>query len=175
MISKKPKIPKAIKRVGVFGNPLKEEVVATAESIRTFCTGRGVDTVSSDVLQDVLPSDYPVLSNEDLVKTCDVVIALGGDGTMLRAARVLGLTGVPLLGVNMGSLGYLTDVPLGELDESLDRVLRGDFHIDKRARVYCSVWRDNKKIATANALNDLVVNIKNEIGSFTSDENLRTF
>ncbi len=78
---------------------------------------------------------------------------------MLRAARVLGLTGVPLLGVNMGSLGYLTDVPLDELDESLDRLLKGDFHLDTRARVYCSVWRDGQKYSNANALNDLVVNM----------------
>ncbi len=155
----KPHHSVVIKRVGVFGNPLKDKIAETAGTIRDFCSSKNVDTVASLVLQDVLPDDYPLLSNEDLVKTCDVVIALGGDGTMLLAARVLGLTGVPLLGVNMGSLGYLTDVPLGELEDSLELLLKGDFHLDTRARVYCSVWREGKKIAVANALNDLVVNM----------------
>jgi NAD+ kinase len=89
----------------------------------------------------------------------DAVIALGGDGTMLRAGRVLGLTGVPLLGVNLGSLGYLTDVPLDELGEAVDKLLTGDYLIDKRSRVYCSIWKDGARVARASALNDLVVNM----------------
>ncbi len=78
---------------------------------------------------------------------------------MLRAARVLGLSGVPLLGVNLGSLGYLTDVPLQELDSAMRDLLAGNYFLDARSRVYCSVWRKDKKIASTNALNDLVVNM----------------
>ena len=78
---------------------------------------------------------------------------------MLRASRVLGLSGVPLLGVNLGSLGYLTDVPLEELSSAVEQLVAGKYHIDTRSRVYCSVWRQGTKIATAGALNDLVVNM----------------
>lgn len=78
---------------------------------------------------------------------------------MLRAARVLGVSGVPLLGVNMGSLGYLTDVPVDELTQAVENLMTGNYHLDTRARVYCSIWRGGQRIANTNAFNDLVVNM----------------
>ncbi len=148
-----------IKRVGLFGNPNKNDLPGAVETIASLCTAAGASVFASEDLAEVIPATVPVLTNEDLIESVDVVIALGGDGTMLRAGRVLGLSGVPLLGVNLGSLGYLTDVPLDELSDAVEKLLAGQFHIDTRARVYCSVWREGAKIATANALNDLVVNM----------------
>ena len=150
---------KPIKRVGLFGNPNKNDLPGAVQTIASLCTASGASVFASEDLAGVIPATVPVLSNDDLIESVDVVIALGGDGTMLRAGRVLGLSGVPLLGVNLGSLGYLTDVPLDELSEAVEKLLAGQFHIDTRARVYCSVWREGAKIATANALNDLVVNM----------------
>jgi NAD+ kinase len=89
----------------------------------------------------------------------DVVIALGGDGTMLRAARAIGDSGTPLLGINLGSLGYLTDVSSSELDQALDRLLSGDYHLEARSRVHCLAWRDGRQAADYTALNDIVVNM----------------
>lgn len=145
--------------VGLFGNPDKPDLLPAVEVIRGLCAARGVEVVASADLAGVLPRGLPSLAPQDLVAKADVVIALGGDGTMLRAARVLGLSGVPLLGVNLGSLGYLTDVPVQELPEALETLLAGRCHLDRRARVYGSVWRQGQKIAVANALNDLVVNM----------------
>ncbi len=151
--------PAPIKRVGLFGNPLKSDLPGAVKTIGDICTSAGVEIFASEDLAGGVPSSIPVLPNEDLIEKVDVVIALGGDGTMLRASRVLGLSGVPLLGVNLGSLGYLTDVPLEELSPALEQLFSGQFHIDTRSRVYCSVWREENKIATAGALNDLVVNM----------------
>jgi NAD+ kinase len=148
-----------IKCVGLFGNPSKSDLPHAVQTIWSFCTAAGVVVYASEELTGGVPDIIPVLPNGDLIDKADVVISLGGDGTMLRASRVLGLSGVPLLGVNLGSLGYLTDVPLDELSAALDQLLAGGYHIDTRSRVYCSVWRENDKIATANALNDLVVNM----------------
>ena len=148
-----------INRIGLFGNPLKFDLPGAVASIAEICSRSGVELLASEDLAGGIPDTIDVLPNPDLVEKVDVVIALGGDGTMLRAGRVLGLTGVPLLGVNLGSLGYLTDVPLEELDTALGDLLEGRFHIDNRSRVYCSVWRQDGKIATASALNDLVVNM----------------
>ena len=152
-----PQVP--IKCVGLFGNPLKEDLPGAVQTIESLCTSAGATVFASEDLSGAVPSSVAVLPNEELIEKVDVIIALGGDGTMLRAGRVLGLSGVPLLGVNLGSLGYLTDVPLDELTEAVEKLLAGQFHIDTRARVYCSVWRSGAKIATANALNDLVVNM----------------
>ncbi len=148
-----------VHRIGIFGNPLKTELPPAVQSISSLCEEQGVKLFASSDLAGSLSRDIPVLSNDDLVESVDVVIAFGGDGTMLRAARVLGLTGVPLLGINLGSLGYLTDVPLGELHQAVLALIEGDYHLDTRSRVYCNVFRDGQLFATTNALNDLVVNM----------------
>jgi NAD+ kinase len=151
--------PTAIRTIGLFGNPTKSAMPAALRTITAICAEQGVGTLASQELASVAPPDTKVLDPEAIVEQVDLVIALGGDGTMLRAARVLQLSGVPLLGVNLGSLGYLTDVPLEALERAVRDVLRGDFHLDVRSRVYGSVWRGGQRIAQASALNDLVVNM----------------
>lgn len=148
-----------VRRIGIFGNPLKNELSEVVKSFSVLCKTHGVSLAASSDLEGSMPDNIPVLSNPDLVGAVDVVIAFGGDGTMLRAARVLGQTGVPLLGINLGSLGYLTDVPLSELDQAVLSLIKGDYHLDTRSRVYCNVYRDAELYATTNALNDLVVNM----------------
>ena len=148
-----------IKKIGVFGNPGKEGLQEALSCIESRCSEAGVEVIGSVDLQENLPSGYSILPNREMVEASDLIIALGGDGTMLRAARILGLSGVPLLGVNLGSLGYLTDVPLSEADTAMERLLKGDFLIDARARVYVNIWRGEKMVANCSALNDLVVNM----------------
>lgn len=148
-----------VKRLGVFGNPTKAELGPAIATIGAICVANGAELLASEELAGMLPAGVKHLAHQDLVDAADVIIALGGDGTMLRAARVLGVSGVPLLGVNMGSLGYLTDVPLEELPQAVENLLAGNFHLDTRARVYCSIWRDGLRVANTNAFNDLVVNM----------------
>jgi len=148
-----------IKTVGLFGNPTKADLAPAVATITRLCAPAKVDVVGSEDLREALGDKLNYLSNDKLVDHVDVVISFGGDGTMLRAARVLGQSGVPLLGVNLGSLGYLTDVPMDELGAAVSALLKGDYHLDARSRVYCSVWRGDERVATANALNDLVVNM----------------
>ncbi len=148
-----------LRAIGLFGNPTKAAMGDALRTIADLCRKAGVRTVAAKDLEAVAPAGTDILGSEEIVEQVDLVIALGGDGTMLRAARVLGLSGVPLLGVNLGSLGYLTDVPLEELGAAVEAVLAGDYHLDTRSRVYCSVWRGGERIAQASALNDLVVNM----------------
>ncbi len=148
-----------VKRIGLFGNPRKEDLPPAVASISQLCAKHGVSLTASSDLKNSLDDSISLLPNPELVKAVDVVIAFGGDGTMLRAARVLGQTGVPLLGINLGSLGYLTDVPLGELEAAVLALIQGDYHLDTRSRVYCNVYRADKFFATTSALNDLVVNM----------------
>jgi len=150
---------KPIRSVGLFGNPAKTQLPPAADLIVSLCGRAGVTVLASDDLKDVVDPRIPHLPNAELIDHVDAVIAFGGDGTMLRAARVLGLSGVPLLGVNLGSLGYLTDVPLEELATAVGDLLAGKYYLDARSRVYCSVWRDDNRVHRVNALNDLVVNM----------------
>jgi len=88
----------------------------------------------------------------------DYAIVLGGDGTLLSAARAVAKAGVPILGVNLGMLGFLTEVPLAELYPALEAIHANRFSLDHRALVYCQLLREGKSIATYDALNDAIVN-----------------
>jgi NAD+ kinase len=84
-------------------------------------------------------------------------IVLGGDGTLLSAARALAKTGVPIVGVNLGSLGFLTEVPLGQLYATLQDIEESKHHLEVRSMVRCEVIRKESVAASYDALNDVVV------------------
>src|SRR5690606_19124344 len=92
------------------------------------------------------------------VSESDLVVAIGGDGAMLRAARVCAPYEVPVLGVNMGQLGFLTEIDDAENWEGqVDQLLRGDYWIESRMMIQAQLIRDGRIKATANALNDVVI------------------
>jgi len=88
----------------------------------------------------------------------DFVVVLGGDGTLLSAARYVGKAGIPILGVNLGTLGFLTEVPLAELYSALQVVDRKGYSIDARSLLHCQMERQGKCIASYDALNDVILN-----------------
>lgn len=88
----------------------------------------------------------------------DAVIVLGGDGTLLRAARIVGASGVPIVGINMGSLGFLTEVRLDEIYVALENLLAGRYGIEERVLLTVEVLRDDEQLACYLALNDAVIN-----------------
>ncbi len=87
----------------------------------------------------------------------DLVIVLGGDGTLLSAARVFAQSNTPILSVNLGSLGFLTEIPLADLYLTLDAFIAGRAHIDHRAMMCCRLLRDDQLIRQWDTLNDVVV------------------
>jgi len=89
---------------------------------------------------------------------CDFLIVIGGDGTLLSAARVVGTTGKPILGVNMGSLGFMTAITLDELYPALERTFRYDFDYEERMMLVAHVHRLGERVANYTVLNDVVIN-----------------
>src|SRR5207248_7670916 len=96
--------------------------------------------------------------DEELAESADLIVVLGGDGTMLGAARLVGARQIPVLGVNFGSLGYLTEFTLAELFTALDGWLAGHFDIDHRMVIEVSLTRGGQTIERQRALNDAVIN-----------------
>lgn len=94
---------------------------------------------------------------EDLPDGTDLVIVLGGDGTLLSAARVVAGRDIPLFAVNLGHLGFLTSIASADLFPELERALRGEHRIGRRRMVECELVRENQVIATYSALNDVVI------------------
>ena len=93
----------------------------------------------------------------DLPKDADCVMVLGGDGTIIQAARELAETGVPILGVNLGTVGFLAEVELAHIYKAIDAVMEGRYKLEKRFMLKGSVIKDAKMVYEANALNDIVV------------------
>lgn len=93
----------------------------------------------------------------DLPKDADCVMVLGGDGTIIQAARELAATGVPILGVNLGTVGFLAEVELAYIYKAIDAVMAGKFKLEKRFMLKGRVIKDGKIVYDANALNDIVV------------------
>jgi NAD+ kinase len=102
-------------------------------------------------------TDYPVLTPDELGQHCDLAIVVGGDGTMLGIARQLAPHNVPLIGINQGRLGFITDVPAGTFAESLAPMIAGDYEIEHRTMLEGGVWRDGASIFHGIAMNDVVV------------------
>ena len=139
-----------LKRIGVLAHPLRPQTAPVAENIADSLRARGVETW--------LYTHW----NEDEVRPqvskTDMVVAIGGDGAMLRAARVCAPDAVPVLGVNMGQLGFLTEIrSLDAWEGYLDLLLRGEYWIESRMMLHASVLRTGVVIAEEDALNDVVI------------------
>jgi len=103
-------------------------------------------------------SQYTSLDVPAIGRACHLALVVGGDGTMLGIGRQLARFGVPLIGINQGRLGFITDVPFDGFRERLGPMLRGEYEEDTRALIAASVWRDGHCVFEATALNDVVVN-----------------
>jgi NAD+ kinase len=102
-------------------------------------------------------NDYDALTLEQIGAQCDLAVVVGGDGTMLGLARELARYNVPVVGINQGRLGFITDVPIGHFRESLAPMIAGDYEEDFRAMLEGEIWRDGECIFEGLSMNDVVV------------------
>lgn len=101
---------------------------------------------------------WPVVEDRELAERAELVVVLGGDGTLIHAARLLSGRDVPILGVNLGSLGFMTEIPADELFPLLDEVLAGRYRTDSRMKLRCRLVRSGQTVMEADVLNDVVIN-----------------
>ncbi len=113
-----------------------------------------LDKCCADLVKD---PELDVLAAEELGKQCDLVIAIGGDGTMLMASHMLCDYDVPLLGINLGHVGFLSDIPADDISTNLDEILNGHYVEDVRFLLRGQVFRKDKCVFEAYAFNDVVI------------------
>ena len=101
---------------------------------------------------------YPTLAISEIGKLCDLAVVLGGDGTMLGVGRELAKYNTPLVGINQGRLGFVTDIPLQAFMEPLSHMLAGEYEEEVRSMIDARVMRDGEQVFQAQAFNDVVVN-----------------
>ncbi len=150
--------------VGIISKPRKQELQQLVPALLAWLKERSVETIVDRETASSFDPDSrgklacTVICRSELAARCELVIVLGGDGTLLAAARNVRSHGVPLLAVNLGSLGFLTTITTGELYECLELFLNGKHQLDCRTMLQVQVLRGGAETATYHALNDAVLN-----------------
>jgi NAD+ kinase len=128
------------------------------EEVAHVLTRRGLEvSVEAATALNTGITGYPALSADEMGRHCDIAVVVGGDGTMLGIARHLARFGVPVVGINQGRLGFITDVPVAGLARALNAVLNGDYEEETRAMLEGRVLRGGEPIYEAVAMNDVVL------------------
>lgn len=149
----------AIKTVGIVVKPNHTEAWQTARELSNWLETRGVAIIGEPYAESGKPdpsSEHTAGSSDRF--DADLIIVLGGDGTMISTARLIGDRQVLVLGVNYGSLGYLTEFRIEEMFPALETILGGDYDVDSRVMLRAGHFRDDELIAQGRVLNDVVIN-----------------
>src|SRR5258706_514143 len=149
----------AFKTIALIGRYNSPEVASALATMGDFLRKLGCEVlVEKETAMSSRIDRFPVASYEDIGARADLVVVQGGDGSMLNAARNLASYGVPLVGVNQGRLGFMTDIASGSMLEAMSEILAGRHAIEERTMLAAEVHRDGEAVFSTLALNDVVVN-----------------
>lgn len=147
---------KKVKQVALIAHAEKAEAVVLAKELVDWFSQQGVEIHMPEGDAHSLDCKEYACTFEKLFNLVDLVVALGGDGTFLRAVRLLKGKEIPLIGVNLGEFGFLSEIQVSELYSSLAKVIEGNFDIEKRMMLDCEIQADGKRSQYL-ALNEVVV------------------
>jgi NAD+ kinase len=151
-------MPVPFKTVALIGKYKSPDIKKPLLDLADFLRKRGVGIVLDELTaKHVNASEYPVLQVEKIGKRADLAIVLGGDGTMLNIARAFAPFDVPLVGVNQGRLGFLTDVSIGTVHETLGTILDGHYVTEQRMLLSAVVYSESDRVFNTLAFNDVAV------------------
>jgi NAD+ kinase len=148
----------SIKRIGIISKPKKTEIREIVPSLTQWLRERNVEVFIDKETASLLESAEKSLSRNEMPSQVDLLVVLGGDGTLLAAARALNRKPVPILAVNLGGLGFLTVITREELYPTLELVLAGNFKTERRVQIEGELVRADEVISSFLALNDVVLN-----------------
>lgn len=147
-----------IQTVGLIGKLRQESIVEPIRRLARFLDQRGLTSVLDEDTARLLGEPRATTRPLDrLGRDIDLAIVIGGDGTMLHIARNLAAYDVPLIGVNQGRLGFLTDVSVDDMEQAVGDILNGDFETERRQLLAAEVVRQERTVHTAQALNDVTL------------------
>ena len=151
-------MPTRFRHAALIGKYQAQGSRSVLEEIAQFLVRQGLDvSLERATALNTGLVDYPALPTAELGRQCDLAVVVGGDGTMLHIARELARYNVPLVGVNQGRLGFITDIPVSETAEALAPMIAGDYEEEHRSMFEGAVERDGEVIYEGYALNDVVV------------------
>lgn len=155
--------PSSIKRVGIVVKPHQPDALKTLCGVVEWLHQRGIELIGGpeierERIEHETGCAVQVVDSEKLPGIVDLMLVLGGDGTMIAAARLLGDREVPVLGVNYGGLGYLAEFRIEELYLALESILAESYAVQKRLMLAVELWRGEEQVTSGRVLNDVVIN-----------------
>lgn len=169
-----------MKRIGIVVKAHKE-AIDKADKLETWLKGKGIQTLMRKNIPAPITSRHCLVENIDKAPSdLSCIIVLGGDGTFISAVRWVQDTGVPVLGVNLGAFGFLTEVPSERLFPTMEQVVNDHCTVEERILLSAKVIRDEQDVACQTVLNDVVVNKEAlariaHIHAYVDDSYLTTF
>lgn len=150
-------MPCAFPRVAIIGKLNSPEVAASLRALRGIAEARGASVVFERETAALLGGGLPALGLDEIGASSDLAIVVGGDGTMLSAARGLVRHGVPLAGVNQGRVGFMTDIALAGMEASVGAILEGRYTVEERSLIEAEVRRGDATVLKTLSLNEAVI------------------
>jgi NAD+ kinase len=168
-----------IHKIGIIANIAKEKSPEYALNLRAWLLQKGIEVIF-DQATAARTGDASGLEWQRLAEAVDMIVVFGGDGTMLRVARSVCECSIPILGINIGGLGYLTEVYLDEMITALECILAGNVRTERRMMLDVSITRDGRTIGEGSVLNEMVINRDNlsrivDLETFVNERHLATF
>ena len=151
-------MPTRFKHAAIVGKFQARGIRAALEEVAHFLVAQGLEvSFERATAQATGVTDFESLTSDELGRQCDIAVVVGGDGTMLGIARELARYNLPLVGINQGRLGFITDIPQEQYREALAPIMAGDFEEEHRSMLEGGVWRDGEMIFDGLSMNDVVV------------------
>lgn len=151
----------AFSTIGIVCKRNEDRLVSTVQRLLDYLSQKGCEVVIDDIGGQLLAMQGVPLEN--FANHVDLAIVVGGDGTLLHAGRFLANSGIPVLGVNLGRLGFLVDVSPSDIETILEQVLAGDYYREKRTLLKAAVYSGDRLLGENDALNDVVIHVRNEV------------
>jgi len=153
----------AIKSIGVIVKPHQPDALETLCALTKWLSERGIafvglPEIEREQIEHNTGCQIQLLSESEMPRQVDLMLVLGGDGTMIATGRMLGDNQVPVIGVNYGGLGYLAEFPIEEMFPALAAIFAGKYTVQQRLMLQVELWRGDELVTQNRVLNDVVVN-----------------
>lgn len=146
-----------MKNIAIVAKPHGDRVKPLIYELMGFLTSRGCNVMKDARTAEVLADDN-FNSDEEIQEKADLVVVLGGDGTLISAVRIIGDKETPVLGINLGRLGFLTETAADKAVSALKDVLDGNYMVERRMKLHSHLFQENEKMLEIDVLNDIVIN-----------------
>lgn len=144
-------------KIGIIGKTNLQQTFDLTEDLCVWLADKGVEVyLEKDLAKKI--KNYKSATHEEIAELTDIILVFGGDGTFLGVARLACKHGTPILGINLGGLGFLTEVTVDEIHAVVERIISGDYEIENRKMLQASIRRGEETIDSYDVLNDVVIN-----------------